>query len=131
MPCLYIFIPLLIYSGELGTIEWFSPRMVKLHHLLYVGVAFFTLMMLTFNRRSDGEGFQITPMAFIVVALSLAIAALPREILTDGTVKNAIPAILAMFFGYEVLVAELHGQMRALAGVTILSFLIVSIRGVV
>ena len=130
MPCLYIFIPLLIYSGELGTIEWFSPRMVKLHHLLYVGVAFFTIMMLTFNRRSDGEGFQITPMAFIVVVLSLAIAALPREILTDGAVKNVIPAILAMFFGYEVLVAEVNGKMRALAGVTILSFLIVSIRGV-
>ena len=129
MPCLYIFIPLLVYSVELGAVEWVSPRVVKLHHLLYVVLAFFSIMTLKFTRRR--EGFRFRPMDFIVVVLALAVASLPKEILTDEAVRNAIPAILAMFFGYEVLIAELRGQLKGLAGVTILSFLIVSIHGFV
>jgi UDP-GlcNAc:undecaprenyl-phosphate GlcNAc-1-phosphate transferase len=129
MPCLYMFIPLLVYAGELGAVGWVSPRVVKLHYLVYVVFAFFSVTTLKFTRRKGG--FRITPMDFIVVILALAVMMLPREILPEEALKRVFPAMLAMFFGYEVLVGELRGEMRMLAGVTILSLIIVSIRGIV
>jgi UDP-GlcNAc:undecaprenyl-phosphate GlcNAc-1-phosphate transferase len=86
-------------------------------------------MTLKFTERK--EGFRVTPMDFIVVVLALVVMALPRDILPEEAVKKVLPVLLAMFFGYEVLVGELRGQMNVLVGVTILSLLIVTVRGVV
>jgi UDP-GlcNAc:undecaprenyl-phosphate GlcNAc-1-phosphate transferase len=90
-------------------------------------LAFFSVATHMFTRRK--KGFRITPMDFIVVVLALAVAVLPREIVPEETVKNVIPAIIALFFGYEVLVGELRGEMRVLTAVTMATLLIVSIRG--
>jgi UDP-GlcNAc:undecaprenyl-phosphate GlcNAc-1-phosphate transferase len=128
MPCLYIFIPLLVYSGELGTAEWVSPRVVKLHNLLYLALAFFAVMTLKFTKRKGG--FRITPMDFIVVVLALAVTILPKEILPEEAVKSVIPKILALFFGYEVLVGELRGDVGKLTAITIATLVIVAIRGI-
>ncbi len=87
MPCLYIFIPLLVYSGELGTAEWVFPRALMLHNLFYVILVFFSVMTLKFTRRNGG--FRITPMDFIVVVLALAVTALPREILPEEAVGSS------------------------------------------
>ena len=128
MPCLYIFIPLLIYEGEVGAAGWISPHVMKLHYAVYIVLAFFSVMTLKFTRRKGG--FRVTPMDFIVVILAVVVMVLPREILPEEAFKKVIPAMLSMFFGYEVLVGELRGQMSRLAGVTILSLIIVTIRGV-
>ena len=128
MPCLYIFIPLLIYEGELGAAGWISHYVAKLHYVVYIVLTFFSVMTLKFTRRKGG--FRVTPMDFIVVLLALAVVVLPREMLPEEAFKRVIPAMLAMFFGYEVLVGELRGQMSRLAGVTILSLIIVTIRGI-
>ena len=129
MLCIYFFIPLLIYSGTVGAEEWIPPRVVTLHYVFYVIIAFFSVMTLKFTERK--EGFRVTPMDFIVVVLALVVMALPRDILPEEAVKKVLPVLLAMFFGYEVLVGELRGQMNVLVGVTILSLLIVTVRGVV
>ena len=126
MPCLYVFIPLLVYSGELGAAEWVPPRVVKLHHLLYVVLAFFSVATHMFTRRK--RGFRITPMDFIVVVLALAVAVLPREIVPEETVKIVIPAIITLFFGYEVLVGELRGNLSTLTAITIATLIIVAVR---
>ena len=70
-------------------------------------------------------------MDFIVVVLVLAVMMLPKDILPEEAVKNVIPLILTMFFGYEVLVGELRGEMRLLTAVTIGAMVIVSIRGLI
>ena len=101
MPCLYIFIPLLVYAGEMGAAGWIPSMRVWLHNLAYLALAFFAVMTLKFTKRTGG--FRITPMDFIVVVLALAVTALPREILPEEAVKSVIPKILALFFGYEVL----------------------------
>jgi len=129
MPCLYIFIPLLVYSGELGAVEWIPPSVVKLHYLLYIVMVFFSVTTLKFTRRR--KGFRMTPMDFIVVVLVLAVMVLPKEILPEEAVKNVIPLILTMFFAYEVLIGELRGKMRLLTAVTIGTMVIVSIRGLI
>ena len=128
MPCMYIFIPLLVYAGEQGPAGWLDLRVVKLHYLLYVVLAFFAVTTLKYTRRSGG--FRITPMDFIVLVLALAVTALPREILPEEAVKNVIPKILTLFFGYEVLVGELRGDIRLLAGITIATLVVVCARGI-
>lgn len=128
MPCLYVFIPLLVYAGELGAAGWLSPRTVRLHNVAYLALAFFAVATLRYTDRRGG--FRVTPMDFIVVVLALAVTALPREILPEEAVKGVIPKILTLFFGYEVLVGELRGDVRVLAGVTICTLGIVAVRGI-
>jgi len=128
MPCLYVFIPLLVYAGELGAAQWLDPRAVRLHNLLYLVLVFFAVTTLRFTRRKGG--FRITPMDFIVVVLALAVTALPKEIVPEEAVKSVIPKILALFFGYEVLTGELRGEMRLLTAVTIGTLAIVAVRGI-
>jgi UDP-GlcNAc:undecaprenyl-phosphate/decaprenyl-phosphate GlcNAc-1-phosphate transferase len=127
MPCLYIYIPLLVYAGELGAADWLAPRTVTLHPAAYLVLAFFSLTTLKFTRRTGG--FRISPMDFIVVVLALAVTALPRGVLPEEAMKSVIPKILALFFGYEVMVGELRGEVRVLTGVTIAALLIVGVRG--
>lgn len=127
MPCLYIFIPLLVYAGELGATHWFDPRVVKLHNLLYVVLAFFAVTTLKFTGRKGG--FRMTPMDFIVVVVVLAVMVLPKDILPEAALKMVLPKILALFFGYEVLFGELRGDMRALTAVTIATLSVVALRG--
>jgi len=128
MPCMYLFIPLLVYAGEQGAAGWLDPRVVKLHNLLYVVLAFFSVTTLKYTRRRGG--FRITPMDFIVVVMALAVTVLPREILPEETMKSVIPKILALFFGYEVLVGERRGDIRLLAGITIATLVVVCARGI-
>lgn len=127
MPWLYIFIPLLVYAGEMGTMRWVDPWVVKLHNLVYIVLAFFAVTTLKFTGRK--EGFRMTPMDFIVVVVVLAVMVLPKDILPEAALKGVIPKILALFFGYEVLCGELRGDMRALTSVTIITLLIVAGRG--
>jgi hypothetical protein len=44
-------------------------------------------------------------------------------------VKSVIPKILALFFGYEVMVGELRGDVRILTAMTIATLVIVGVRG--
>ncbi|MBK7550798.1 MAG: undecaprenyl/decaprenyl-phosphate alpha-N-acetylglucosaminyl 1-phosphate transferase [Syntrophaceae bacterium] len=127
MPCLYVFVPLLVYAGEVDAAEWLSPRTARLLDVTYGVLAFFSVLTLKFTYRAGG--FRISPMDFIVVVLALAVTALPREILPVEAMKSVIPKILALFFGYEVLSGELRGDLRALTAVTVATLVIVAVRG--
>ena len=127
MPCLYIFIPLLVYAGEMEAAGWISPHTLRLHNLAYLALAFFSVTTLKFTRRTGG--FRISPMDFIVVVLALAVTALPREVLPEEAMKSVIPKILALFFGYEVLTGELRGELSTLTAMTIATLMIVAVRG--
>ncbi len=129
MPCLYIYIPLLVYCGDLDGAAWLTGRLAFMHNLSFVGLAFFAMATLKFTRRQDG--FHITPMDFIVVVLAFALLALPREILPDEEMKHVIPKTLTLFFGFEVLVGELRGNVGFLAWTTIGALLFVAMRGAV
>jgi UDP-GlcNAc:undecaprenyl-phosphate GlcNAc-1-phosphate transferase len=89
---------------------------------------FFAVMTLKFTKRTGG--FRISPMDFIVVVLALAVTTLPREILPEEAVRGVIPKILALFFGYEVMVGELRGDVKLLTAVTIGALAIVAVRGI-
>lgn len=125
--CIYIFIPLIIYVGEIDKAQWIAPPLVMCYTFLYVVLVVFALTTLRFTQRKDG--FRITPMDFIVVVLAIGLTAMPREMFPDAMFKNMIPMILALFLGYEVLVGELRGNIQNLVGVTIISLIIVGIRG--
>jgi UDP-GlcNAc:undecaprenyl-phosphate/decaprenyl-phosphate GlcNAc-1-phosphate transferase len=128
MPCLYIYIPLLAYTGELNVADWVTPRLEMMHNISFVGLAFFAVATLKLTRRKGG--FRMTPMDFIVVILAFAIMALPREILPEETMKKVIPEILVLFFGFEVLLGELRGKISTVAAATIAGLLVVAFRGI-
>ena len=129
MPCLYIFIPLLVYCGELDEVSWLTARLQTMHNFSYAALAFFAVATLKLTRRKGG--FRITPMDFIVVVLALAVTVLPREILPEEEMKIIIPKILTLFFGFEVLIGELRGKISIVAAATIAGLLVVACRGMV
>ena len=79
-----------------GRPDWILPRVVKLHNLAYIVLAFFAVMTLKFTRRTGG--FRITPMDFIVVVLALAVTTLPREILPGGGGEERDPEDTGVVF---------------------------------
>ncbi len=127
MPCLYIYIPLLAYTGELNVADWVTPRLEIIHNISFAVLAFFSVATLKLTRRKGG--FRMTPMDFIVVVLAFAIMALPREILPEETMKKVIPEILVLFFGFEVLLGELRSEIKTVAAATIAGLVVVAARG--
>ncbi len=129
MPCLYIFIPLIVYFADLDWAAWITDDVRRVHNISYIVLAFVALATLRFTKRRDG--FRITPTDFIVAVLALAVLALPREILPEEEMKHVIPKILTLFFAYEVLIGELRGHLGKLVAVTVIGLIIVCLRGVV
>jgi len=98
-----------------------------MHNLSYAALALFAFAVLKLTRRKGG--FRITPMDFIVVVLAFAVTVLPREILPEAEMKIVIPKILVLFFGFEVLIGELRGNISTVAATTIAGLLLVAGRG--
>ncbi len=129
MPCLYIFIPLVVYFADIDWAAWVTDDVGRMHNICYIVLALFALATLRFTMRK--HGFRITPTDFIVGVLALAILALPREILPEQEMKHVIPKILTLFFAYEVLMGELRGEFRFVTWTTVSALLLVAIRGFV
>ncbi len=127
MPCLYISIPLFVYSAELHWTDWISDNVGRMHNFSYIVLAFFALTTMRFTKRKGG--FRITPTDFIIAVLAFAVLALPREILPEEEMKHVIPKILTLFFAYEVLVGELRGELRFVTWTTVAGLVLTAVRG--
>lgn len=126
-PCLYIYLPLLVYCGERDRAAWVTNPLNTMHNFSYIVLAIFAVAILKLTWRKGG--FRITPIDFIVIVLAIAITFLPREILPEEAVKSVIPKILTLFFGFEVLVGELRDNISTIAAAVIGGLVIVAFRG--
>jgi UDP-GlcNAc:undecaprenyl-phosphate GlcNAc-1-phosphate transferase len=126
--CLYMTIPFLVYEGQINPAPWISQPLNLAYGFIFlvlVGLVFVTL------RLSQRAGFKSTPMDFLILIVALVVPNLPDEPFQGHRMGMVAVKIIVLFFSYEVLIAELRGQLKLLSLVTIGGLIIVSLRGLV
>ncbi len=116
---LYLAIPYVVFMAGQGADKWLAPRAVKAYHLAFGLVVFFAVLCLKFTHRS--RGFTASPMDILIVIIALVVPNLPgiRDQVEHLGLLTA--KIIALFFGYEVLIGELRGSLGALSVYTMLA----------
>lgn len=126
--CLYMTIPFLVYEGQINPAHWITQPINLTYGLLFlvlVGLVFVTL------RLSRRAGFKSTPMDFLILIVALVVPNLPDEPFQGQRMGMVAVKIIVLFFSYEVLIAELRGQVKLQSLATLGGLLLVSLRGLV
>lgn len=120
---LYLTIPLVIYLCETEAGGWLGSDAWRAYNLVFGLLVVLMIVVVKFSRR---DAFRSSPMDFLMLFLAVVVPNLfggPRWM---GVVATKI---IALFFGYEVLLSELRGQL-GWVGATTLTFLgVVVVRG--
>ncbi|HKZ16670.1 MAG TPA: undecaprenyl/decaprenyl-phosphate alpha-N-acetylglucosaminyl 1-phosphate transferase, partial [Geobacteraceae bacterium] len=124
-PALYLLIPFAVYLSETSPAPWFVEPWQTLHNALFVVCALHIFLVSKFSRRK--EGFRSTPLDFLVLFI---VAVFPN--LSIGDIQEYRPGVIAakiiiLYFSYEVLLAELRSSFGRVAGMTLLTLMVVLI----
>jgi len=104
----YLLVPILVFLAELGLSEGVNLPLRHSQWFLLVSLGFctmvvFALLVLRFTRR---EGYRSTPLDFLILVVAIMVpVVIPRELF--GVVMGVVVVkVLALFFVFEVIVAE-------------------------
>ena len=126
---LYLTIPFVVYLSERGISAWTNGNLTLLYNLSFGVLAMFVVLTLKFTRRT--KGFKSTPMDFLILFIALVVPNLPDQQIQSYQMGLVAAKIIVFFFGYEVLIGELRGELRGIEIPTIATLLIASLKGFV
>ena len=126
--CLYMTIPFLVYEGQINHAPWVSQPLNLAYGLLFLGLVALVFVTLRLSRRA---GFKSTPMDFLILIVALVVPNLPDEPFQGQRMGMVAVKIIVLFFSYEVLIAELRGNLRLQSIATLAGLILVSLRGLV
>jgi UDP-GlcNAc:undecaprenyl-phosphate GlcNAc-1-phosphate transferase len=124
---LYLTIPLILYLIEEGKAAWISARMFTLYHVSFGIIAFLVLLVVKNSRRA--KGFRPTPMDFLIIFIAVVVPNLPDQSIQSHHLGLLTVKIIILLFSYEVLIKELRGRFDALTAFTLITLILVGIRG--
>jgi UDP-GlcNAc:undecaprenyl-phosphate GlcNAc-1-phosphate transferase len=108
----YLTVPLLLHMGRVEPAEWIPAAALWGYNLSFVALALFVVLTLKFTRRQ--KGFKATPMDVLIVLIALVVPNLPDPAIRSIRMGDLAVRIMVMFFGLEVLLGELRGQVGRL-----------------
>lgn len=109
---LYLLIPLAVYGADQGMALYAdAPR--RLYNLAFVLFAVVNVAVSQLSRRK--QGFKSTPLDFLIFFLAMVVPNLPDDNLRAYHLGLAASKILILYFGCEVLLAEMRGRNDRLA----------------
>ncbi|MGO9136832.1 MAG: MraY family glycosyltransferase [Syntrophales bacterium] len=126
---LYLTIPLIVYFGELDKAVWINRTAELLYHIFFVIGAIFVLLTVKFSRRK--KGFQVTTMDFLIIFIAIIVPNLPDQFIQSQQLGRLAVEIVVLFFSYEVIITELRGKNNALAASTLLTLMLIGVRGII
>ena len=125
---IYLFLPLVIYYGDLQPAAWVPSEIRHWYGLSLMGLVFFAVVTLKATRRR--KGFRATPVDFILLFVALVVPNLP-DLAVHGFHMGFMAArIIVFFFVFEVLVGELRGKQGWLNLAAIVGLVIVVVKGI-
>ncbi len=110
----YLLVPMVLSLDGAGPAGWVQPRHLAAYNYAYGLLAFFTVLTLKFTRRR--KGFKAAPMDFLIVVLALVVPNLPGTFAGGMHMGEMAIKLIVMYFSFEVLIGELRGELRKLAG---------------
>ena len=125
----YLIIPFVIYLSEKEMVSWMSRDLIRLYSLSFPFLVVFVIVTVKlFSRR---QGFQITPMDFLILFVALVVPNLPVEQIRSYQIGPLAAKIIVLLFSYEVLFKELRGELKGVFLTTLAILLVISTRGFV
>jgi UDP-GlcNAc:undecaprenyl-phosphate GlcNAc-1-phosphate transferase len=125
---LYLFIPFIVYLGEIENASWFVNLWPKLYNAWYAALALFVVLTLKWTGRK--EGFRMTPMDFLIIFIVFAVSVLPGGYAKEYHLGPVAARIVTLFFAYEVLIGELRSELGFVAMTTAGALFLVALRGI-
>jgi UDP-GlcNAc:undecaprenyl-phosphate/decaprenyl-phosphate GlcNAc-1-phosphate transferase len=126
---IYLFLPLVIYYGDLLPAAWVPAEMKNWYGLCFGALVFFAVVTLKATRRR--QGFRATPVDFILLFVAVVVPNLPDLAFHGFHLGSMAAEIIVIFFVFEVLVGELRGQQNRLNLATVIGVLIVVVKGLI
>ena len=116
---LYLLIPFSVYlTGD--RVALFSDAIVaRLYDGSFGAVAVLIILISKFSRRKSG--FRSSPMDFLICILALVVPNLPNLGVAEYRIGLIAAKILLLYFSFEVLQAEMRGELKRFALWTVAS----------
>jgi UDP-GlcNAc:undecaprenyl-phosphate GlcNAc-1-phosphate transferase len=120
----YLMVPMVLSLGDAEPAGGVKPALLAAYHYAFGALALFTVMTLKFTRRR--RGFRATPMDFLILLIALVVPNLPDAFISGLRLGDVAVKTIVLYFGFEVLVGELRGELRkialgVLAGLTLIA----------
>jgi UDP-GlcNAc:undecaprenyl-phosphate GlcNAc-1-phosphate transferase len=125
---IFLMIPFLVYLSEKDVAYLINTTLIKTYAFSYGILIFFVLLTLKFTRR---KGFKSTPMDYLILIIALVVPNLPDEKIREWQMGLIAAKIIALFFTYEILKAELRFDTKKLKVTGIVALFIISMRGMI
>lgn len=116
---LYLLIPFSVYLAGEPVARSGGSFLARLYNGSFGAVAVLIILITKFSRRK--AGFRSSPMDFLICILALVVPNLPNVHDADVAVGLIAAKILLLYFSFEVLQAELRGEMELFALWTVAS----------
>ena len=123
----YLLIPLVIYLSEADMASWMAGSPERFYNLSFGLIVFFVVLTLKYTRRKNG--FKINPTDFLILFIVIIVLILPDEQIKQYHMGMLVAKIMVLFFGYEVIITELRGNLGMPVIVTITALAITGVRG--
>jgi UDP-GlcNAc:undecaprenyl-phosphate GlcNAc-1-phosphate transferase len=123
----YCLVPIVLWEGQTEPIDWATgsaPMVMGAFGLL----ALLMVMTLKFTRRR--KGFKATPMDFLILVIALVVPNLPDPIIKSAHMGDLATKTIVLFFGFEVLIGELRGNVGRLAAGVLAGLGVLAVRGI-
>jgi UDP-GlcNAc:undecaprenyl-phosphate GlcNAc-1-phosphate transferase len=119
-------IPFLVYFSEIDVIYLADTVLQKAYTFSFGFLILFVLLTLKFTRR---DGFKTTPLDFLILFIAFVVPNLPDERIQTWQMGLIAAKIVVLFFTYEVLKKELRTDKKRLTAASIMTLILISIRG--
>jgi len=124
---LYLLIPFALHLGESALPSWMTGIPTRIYDATFGVLTLFIVVISKFSRRV--KGFHSTPMDFLILFLALFFPWLTSHSPQDHQTGVMAARIIILFFCYEVLLAELRGEVERVALGTMAALLLLGVKG--
>jgi UDP-GlcNAc:undecaprenyl-phosphate GlcNAc-1-phosphate transferase len=125
---LYLLIPFAVYLSEMRPVTWMAGFPTTVYNMLFALFTFFIIVISKFSRRM--KGFKSTPMDFLILFLALVFPGLAGQNSLDYHTGVMAAKIIILYFCYEVMLAELRGEVNRVAIATVAALSVLMLKGV-
>jgi UDP-GlcNAc:undecaprenyl-phosphate GlcNAc-1-phosphate transferase len=125
---LYLTIPFITYLGQHYAANWMGGAIATWYGISFLAV--FLSVILTVKYTSRRKGFRSTPTDFLILFIALVLPNLSGDLAFTRQMGLLTVKILVFFFGFEILMGELRGNVTRLGITTVAVMALVAVKGI-
>ncbi len=122
---LYLAIPCAVYLSDATLAGIYENPLARIYNISFGVVAVLIILITKFSRRK--QGFHSSPMDFLIIILALVVPNFPDQKIQELHLGLIAAKIILLYFSYEVLMAELRGQINRVALATLASLVVLAV----